>query len=203
MSAISVQRCVPPAGIPAAASLRLWAQSALICGGPHPASGSAVGPPLSRKRERDASRRSAAVPDLGDLTIRIVGEAESESLNSQYRRKHKPTNVLSFGYGDDDEAGPHPTAGGSPLSRRRVRDSGRRYAANQVLGDLVICAPVVAREAKEQNKTVRAHWAHMVVHGCLHLQGHDHENERDAEAMEALEIRILEKLGFDNPYQEQ
>jgi len=142
MSEIVIQRCVPAAGIPAATSLRMWAQSAL------------------RKK--------------GALTIRIVDEKESEALNSQYRHKQKPTNVLSFGY---DESG--------------------------VLGDLVICAPVVAREAKEQNKTVRAHWAHMVVHGCLHLQGHDHENQNEAEAMEKLEIRILGKLGFNDPYQEK
>lgn len=142
MSDIAVQRRVPAAGIPAATSLRVWAQSAL------------------RKK--------------GALTIRIVDEEESETLNSRYRHKQKPTNVLSFGY---DERG--------------------------VLGDLVICAPVVAREAREQGKTVRAHWAHMVVHGCLHLQGHDHEKEAEATAMEALEIRILGKLGFKNPYLEQ
>lgn len=142
MSDIVIQRCVPAAGIPAASSLRQWAQSAL------------------RKK--------------GALTIRIVDEQESQTLNSRYRHKQKPTNVLSFGY---DERG--------------------------VLGDLVICAPVVEREAKEQGKTVRAHWAHMVVHGCLHLQGHDHEKEAEAAAMEALEIRILGKLGFNNPYLEQ
>ena len=142
MSDIVIQRCVPAAGIPAASSLRQWAQSAL------------------RKK--------------GALTIRIVNEEESETLNSRYRHKQKPTNVLSFGYGE-----------------------------RGVLGDLVICAPVVEREAKEQGKTVRAHWAHMVVHGCLHLQGHEHEKEAEATAMEALEIRILGKLGFNNPYQEQ
>lgn len=142
MNDIVVQRRVPAAGIPAAASLRLWAQSAL------------------RKK--------------GALTIRVVDEEESEALNGRYRHKQKPTNVLSFGY---DERG--------------------------VLGDLVICAPVVEREAKEQGKTVRAHWAHMVVHGCLHLQGYDHEKEAEATAMEALEIRILGKLGFSNPYREQ
>ena len=142
MSGIVVQRCVPAAGIPAAISLRSWAQAAL------------------KKK--------------GELTIRIVDRAESQALNGRYRSKDKPTNVLSFGYGE-----------------------------RGVLGDLVICAPVVAREAHQQKKVLRAHWAHMVVHGCLHLQGHDHENEKDAEAMEALEARILEKLGFNNPYQEQ
>jgi probable rRNA maturation factor len=68
------------------------------------------------------------------------------------------------------------------------------------LGDLAICAPVVAREAREQGKLVRAHWAHMVVHGVLHLIGYDHENDADADRMEGAEIRILERLGFDNPY---
>jgi probable rRNA maturation factor len=77
------------------------------------------------------------------------------------------------------------------------------YDQDDTLGDLVICAPVVAREAQEQHKQSRAHWAHMVVHGCLHLQGHDHEQDAQAAAMEALEIRILEQLGFDNPYLEK
>ncbi|MGH8456826.1 MAG: rRNA maturation RNase YbeY [Stenotrophobium sp.] len=170
MSAIVIQRRVPAAGIPAAASLRSWAQSAL------------------KKK--------------GDLTIRIVDETESEALNGRYRKKHKPTNVLSFGYG---ESGPHPANGsaiGPPLSRLRERDASRRFPTTNVLGDLVICAPVVVREAREQKKSARTHWAHMVVHGCLHLQGYDHENDVEAAAMEALEIRILEQLGFENPYQE-
>lgn len=114
----------------------------------------------------------AALPKRhGELTIRIVADAESRSLNHHYRGKDKPTNVLSF----QGEAG--------------------------VLGDLVICAGVVAREAREQDKAARAHWAHMVVHGCLHLQGYDHENDADAQKMEAREIRILKTLGFENPYQ--
>lgn len=113
----------------------------------------------------------AALPRRAlEMTIRIVDEPESRTLNHQYRGKDKPTNVLSF----------HGEAG--------------------VLGDLVICAPVVAREADEQHKTLRSHWAHMVVHGCLHLQGYDHEQETDAERMEAREVRILRTLGFDNPY---
>ena len=114
----------------------------------------------------------------GEITIRVVAEEESAKLNGKFRHKPYATNVLSFPY--EAEALSEP-----------------------VLGDLVICAPVVAREAKEQNKTVRAHWAHMVVHGCLHLQGHDHEKEAEASAMESLEIRILGKLGFKNPYLEQ
>lgn len=118
-----------------------------------------------------AFARAALPGRCGELTIRIVGEAESRTLNRQYRGKDKPTNVLSF----QGEAG--------------------------VLGDLVICAPLVAREAAEQGKTARAHWAHLVVHGCLHLQGYDHEHEPDAKAMEAREIRILKRLGFADPYQ--
>jgi len=113
----------------------------------------------------------AALPKRhGELTIRIVEEPESQAFNRDYRGKDKPTNVLSFG-GDEG-----------------------------VLGDLVICAPVVAREAVEQGKTAREHWAHMVVHGCLHLQGYDHEVEADAQRMEAREIRILKSLGFPDPY---
>jgi len=116
------------------------------------------------------SRRAAA------LSIRIVGNAGSGSLNGRYRRKHKPTNVLSF-------AG----AGLAP--------DGRFF-----LGELVICAPVVAREARLQHKTLSAHWAHMTVHGVLHLQGFDHERGPQAEEMEAREIQILDRLGFSNPY---
>jgi probable rRNA maturation factor len=202
MSDILIQRCVPAAGIPAAASLRGWAASALACASPHPANGSAAGPPLSPAGERGKRRRYAAKKVLGELTIRIVDETESRTLNGRYRYKDQPTNVLSFGY---SEGGPLPADGsviGPPLSRKGERGAGRRFPATNILGDLVICAPVVAREAREQNKDSRAHWAHMVVHGCLHLQGHDHENQKEAEAMEALEVRILEKLGFNNPYLE-
>lgn len=111
----------------------------------------------------------------GDLTIRIVDEPESQELNRRYRGKDKPTNVLSFPYDGDMLDVP-------------------------VLGDLVICAPVVQREAHEQHKDVRAHWAHMVVHGCLHLLGYDHENDRDAEVMETREREILAGWGFPDPY---
>ncbi|MEW6330923.1 MAG: rRNA maturation RNase YbeY [Pseudomonadota bacterium] len=108
--------------------------------------------------------------------VRIVGAAESADLNRRFRRKQGPTNVLSFPF----EA-----------------PSGTR---SEVLGDLVICAPVVQREAHAQRKPVRAHWAHMVVHGILHLRGYDHMNRRDAAVMEKKEIRILKELGFANPY---
>ncbi|SET55962.1 rRNA maturation RNase YbeY [Thalassotalea agarivorans] len=112
-----------------------------------------------------------------ELTIRIVDVAESQQLNSQYRGKDKPTNVLSF---------PFEVPDGIELD---------------LLGDLIICADVVSQEAKQQNKSLNAHWAHMVVHGCLHLLGFDHIEDAEAEEMEALEIDILAKLGFNNPYQ--
>lgn len=112
-----------------------------------------------------------------EVTLRLVDETESRELNRQYRNKDKPTNVLSFPF----EA---PAGITVPLA-----------------GDLVICAPVVAREAAEQHKTSEAHWAHMVIHGLLHLQGHDHMDDDEAEVMETLEIRLLGQLGFGNPYQ--
>jgi len=111
-----------------------------------------------------------------EVTIRIVDEIESQQLNFDYREKDKPTNVLSFQF----QCQP-----GIELP---------------LLGDLVICAQVVAREAQEQQKTLQAHWAHMVVHGSLHLLGFDHINDADAEEMEAEEIQILQELGFANPY---
>ncbi len=115
--------------------------------------------------------------DPSEVTVRIVGTEESQALNHQYRGKDKPTNVLSFPF----EAPPGITV---PLA-----------------GDLVICAPVVESEAREQQKSLAAHWAHMVVHGMLHLQGYDHIEDEDAEVMEALEVRLLAQLGFGNPYE--
>lgn len=115
--------------------------------------------------------------DDSEVTIRIVDEAESQALNHQYRNKDRPTNVLSFPF----EAPP-----GIPVA---------------LAGDLVICAPVVEREAREQNKTMEAHWAHMVIHGILHLQGFDHITDEEAGVMEELEIRLLGQLGFSNPYE--
>ncbi|GGO74295.1 rRNA maturation RNase YbeY [Bowmanella pacifica] len=112
----------------------------------------------------------------GEVTVRIVDETESRELNHQYRGKDYPTNVLSFPF----EAPP-----GVELD---------------LLGDLVICAPVVAHEAAEQHKPLQHHWAHMCVHGTLHLLGFDHIDDNDAEEMENLEIRILAKLAIDDPY---
>ncbi len=121
---------------------------------------------------------AAVSPFLAEavVTIRIVDEEESQQLNFDYRHKDKPTNVLSF---------PFQAPPGIELP---------------LLGDLVICVQVVAKEALEQNKTLEAHWAHMVVHGCLHLLGFDHINDTDAEEMEAEEVQILQELGFADPY---
>lgn len=113
-----------------------------------------------------------------EISVYIVDEAESQTLNYQYRQQEKPTNVLSFPADIPEELG-------IPL-----------------LGDLVICAPVVEREAVEQGKTLAAHWAHMLVHGTLHLLGYDHIEDAEAEEMEALETKILDGLGFPAPYAE-
>jgi len=110
-----------------------------------------------------------------EQTIRIVGEDERRSLNSQFRGKADATNVLSF-----------------------PQDA--IYLDYDCLGDLVICAPVVEAEAAQQGKPVEAHWAHMVVHGMLHLQGFDHQDDAGALAMETLEAEILSTLGYSNPY---
>lgn len=114
----------------------------------------------------------------GSLTIRLVDEAESQSLNRDYRGKDYPTNVLSFPFAP-------------PPGMPRLH-----------LGDLVICVPVVVREAAEQGKPLEAHWAHLVIHGCLHLLGFDHIDDDEAVEMEALERRLLAGLGYPDPYAE-
>ena len=109
----------------------------------------------------------------GEITVRIVDAEEGQALNRDYRQRDYATNVLTFDYTQE------------PV----------------VTADLVLCAPVVAKEAKDNKKTLQAHYAHLLVHGTLHAQGWDHETgEEDAEAMEAEEIRILAGLGFKNPY---
>ena len=120
--------------------------------------------------------------DAAELVIRIVDEAEITELNRDYRGKDRPTNVLSFPFEYPPELPPD--------------------AAGDLIGDLVICAPVVRREAAEQGKTGQAHWAHMVVHGVLHLIGYDHVNNADAQVMEGLEKVIMKNLGFPDPYWE-
>ncbi len=111
-----------------------------------------------------------------ELTIRIVDEKEGKELNERWRNSEGPTNVLSFPAEETLEISP------------------------KLLGDIVICAPVVEREAEQQEKSLNAHWAHMVIHGTLHLLGYDHINNRDAKIMESLETTILDKLGFRDPY---
>jgi probable rRNA maturation factor len=140
-----VQRAVPARGVPSPARVKAWARAALV--------GAAHG------------------RDRRELTVRIVGAAESRRLNRRYRGKDKPTNVLSF-----------------PAD------------APGMLGDLVICAPVVAREARGQGKPAAAHWAHMVVHGVLHLLGFDHIRPDDARVMEGRERAILARLSYPDPY---
>lgn len=113
----------------------------------------------------------AALSRPADVTVRYVAEAEGRRLNREFRGKDYATNVLTF-----------------------------VYQAKPLAGDVVICAPVVAREARAQGKPVPAHHAHLLVHGLLHLQGHDHERDGEAKRMESRERRILAALGFDDPY---
>ena len=132
--------------------------------------------------QRSFERWLAAIPELRrrrgwtEVNVLIVGSAAGRRYNREFRGRDYATNVLSFPY--EPMPGEH----------------------SGLLGDLVICAPVVAREAREQRKQVRDHFAHMTIHGVLHLLGHDHEDDAEAERMEALERRILATLGIDDPY---
>jgi probable rRNA maturation factor len=130
---------------------------------------------LRRLLTRAKVRRwvGAALERPAEIAVRIVGEAEGRALNREYRHKDYATNVLTFDYTREPVVG----------------------------ADLVLCAPVIEREAREQGKELAAHYAHLLVHGTLHAQGYDHETgERDALEMEALEILLLASLGFANPY---
>ena len=109
----------------------------------------------------------------GLVTLRFVNTAEGKKLNLAFRQKDYATNVLTFAY---------------------------ELSKNVLVTDIIFCLPVLQKEAKEQSKSLKAHLAHLVVHGCLHAQGYDHEVNRDAKKMEALETKILEKLGFANPH---
>ena len=134
------------------------------------------GLPTAEQIEQWATAAVQPQSDEVEMTVRIVDEAESHELNLNYRGKDRPTNVLSFPFECPDEVE-------LPL-----------------LGDLVICRQVVEREAQEQDKPVMAHWAHMVVHGSLHLLGYDHIDDDEAEEMESLETQIMTGLGFADPY---
>ncbi len=127
------------------------------------------------RRWAEAALASANYQKDAELTLRVVNEAEGAALNEIYRHKQGPTNVLSFPFVAPPEV------------------------ESALLGDIVICAPVVLREAVVQGKTPEAHWAHLVAHGALHLLGYDHDEEQ-AEAMESLEVRILAGLGYPDPY---
>lgn len=122
-----------------------------------------------------------AVARKCEVSIRVVDEEEGRELNKQYRDKDYATNVLSF-----------------PAENAMIVNLPPDLP--QLLGDIVICGPVVEREASDQHKAIESHWAHLLVHGTLHLLGHDHENDADAEAMEAIETRILARRGVANPY---
>ncbi|MDH5323902.1 MAG: rRNA maturation RNase YbeY [Gammaproteobacteria bacterium] len=139
--------------------------------------------PDQKTLERWIVAAAAAVPekksnDHIQLTVRVVDESEMTQLNQTYRNKTGSTNVLSF---------PAELPEDLPLP---------------LLGDVLVCAPVVRREALEQHKSLEQHWAHMIVHGVLHLMGYDHISDEEAETMEALEVAILAKLDFPNPYTE-
>lgn len=146
---VDVQYAIESASLPSEADIQGWASAAIT------GKGECVG---------------------NELVVRIVDELESETLNTTYRGKHSPTNVLSFPFE------PPP----------QIECS--------LLGDVVICAPVVASEAVEQGKPERSHWAHMVVHGVLHLQGFDHQHDEEAAEMEFQEKTILAGLGYADPY---
>ena len=134
------------------------------------------GLPTTEQIEQWATAAVQPQSDEVEMTVRIVDEAESHALNLNYRGKDRPTNVLSFPFECPDEVE-------LPL-----------------LGDLVICRQVVEREAQEQEKPLMAHWAHMVVHGSLHLLGYDHIEDDEAEEMESLETQIMTGLDFADPY---
>ena len=125
--------------------------------------------------QRQQIRRwvAAALQDEASLTLRVVDEEEGRALNRDYRGKDYATNVLTFAYGEEDGA---------------------------LSGDIVLCAPVVEREAREQGKDLLAHYAHLVVHGVLHMQGYEHETDAEANEMETLEVEILHRLRFNDPY---
>ncbi len=172
---IVVQRVVRGDSVPSAARIRHWVSRAL----------------------------GGSVP--GEVTVRVVDEAESARLNEQYRRGSGATDVLAFAYADSISVGAGLDGADVDLSRT---DADSAFAgaepvfagAEQAFGDLVICAAVVEREAARRGLALEAHWAHICVHGALHLMGHDHEDDEQARVMEGRERELLEAMGFANPH---
>ena len=168
---IVVQKAVRGASVPSAARIRRWVGRAL-----------GEAPP-------------------GEVTVRVVDEAESAHLNERYRRGSGATDVLAFAYGDpsvtdkgaDGPDADHADPGGNP----DLADEERAF------GDLVICAAVVEREAARRGKPLEAHWAHIAVHGALHLLGYDHEEAEQARVMEGRERELLEAMGFGDPWADE
>lgn len=169
------------AEVPTRADLERWAAAALAAG-----------------------RRARSV--ASEITIRLVDEAESAALNRTYRGRTGPTNVLSFPF-EPPPGMPAPESSDVPpedLPDDLPDDLPSHlpgHLPSHLLGDLVVCAPLVTAEAEDQGKAPVAHWAHIIVHGTLHLLGHDHGQDEQASAMEALETRILTGLGFEAPYE--
>ena len=133
---------------------------------------------FARNKDNDDNGANSTLPDF-DMTIRIVNANEGKKLNFTYREKDYATNVLSFPF-DVPE--------------------GIEGIDVNLLGDIIICAPIVSQEANEQHKTERSHWAHLAIHGTLHLLGFDHAEDSEAEIMEAIEVKAMTKLGFTDPY---
>lgn len=139
---------------------------------------------------------SAALQMPAGITLRFVDAEEGRILNRDYRNKDYATNVLTFPYDDMDE---FDLSGAKPASSAGMPAEAER-AEQTAQADIILCTDVLIREAKEQSKTLEEHAAHLVVHGILHAQGYDHLNDAEAEEMETLEIRILAKLGYPDPY---
>lgn len=137
-----------------------------------------------------AERLGSALPGASELSVIVVDEAEMASLNSQYRGKTGSTNVLSFAMLEGENV---------PLGEFRAHETGSTHAPT-LLGDVVICHDVVVYEARAADKQIDQHYAHMTIHGTLHLLGFDHETKLEAAEMECLEIKALAKFGFENPY---
>ena len=161
---IVVQKAVRGASVPSAADIRRWVGRAL-----------GQAPP-------------------GEVTVRVVDEAESAHLNERYRRGCGATDVLAFAYGDPASTYADPTGHG---------DNPAPAEEERAFGDLVICAAVVEREAARRGKSLEAHWAHIAVHGALHLLGYDHDEAEQARVMEGRERELLEAMGFEDPYAEE